>query len=85
MLALSDSLAKIGAAHNATAAQISIAWILSLAPDIIPLPGSKHLAYAEENFKAGEIVLNESEKKEIRALVQDAERKMSAHSRMSDE
>lgn len=43
ILALTDKLKEIGAKHNATAGQVTLAWILGQGDDIIPIPGTKSL------------------------------------------
>lgn len=60
VLELVDTLAAIGKeSHNgATAGQITIAWLLTLSDNIIPLPGSRSVKYAEENLYSVEIKLS---------------------------
>jgi len=42
-LALAKRLKEIGSRHNATAAQVALAWLLGQGEDIIPIPGTKKL------------------------------------------
>ena len=56
-------LKRIGAAHDATASQIALAWLLSEGHWVIPSAGSK--ARIAENLAAGEIALSEAERGEI--------------------
>lgn len=46
------------AAHNATAGQIALAWILRKDPTFVPIPGTKRRKYLEENVAAAEIKLS---------------------------
>jgi aryl-alcohol dehydrogenase-like predicted oxidoreductase len=40
-------------AHGATTlAQVALAWILAAAPDAVPIPGTKRMAYLDENLGA---------------------------------
>lgn len=51
----------IGAAKNATPAQIALAWLLHKGEDIVPIPGTKRRSYLEENLRAVEISLSAEE------------------------
>jgi aryl-alcohol dehydrogenase-like predicted oxidoreductase len=62
-------LQEIATAHNATAAQVCIAWLLAQGNDIIPIPGSKQIKYVEENWFAKDIHLSTGEIGRIRELV----------------
>lgn len=55
------ALAEIADAHDATAAQITLAWLLRRSPAMLPIPGSLSLAHVEENLAALEIELSEDE------------------------
>jgi aryl-alcohol dehydrogenase-like predicted oxidoreductase len=41
--------------------QIAIAWLLHKGPDIVPIPGTKRVAYLEENIAAASISLDEAQ------------------------
>ena len=41
-----------------TMAQLALAWLLHTAEHIIPIPGTRHVAFAEENFGALEVKLS---------------------------
>jgi pyridoxine 4-dehydrogenase len=51
--------------HDATVAQLSIAWLLHRSPIILPIPGTSSVAHLEENLRAAEIRLNDAEWKEL--------------------
>lgn len=53
----SDRLAVVAAKHDATAAQIALAWLLALAPVTLAIPGTGSLAHLEENIAAAAITL----------------------------
>ncbi len=42
----------IASAHNATPAQVALAWLLARGPDIVPIPGTKRRGYLEQNLAA---------------------------------
>ncbi|MDB5182568.1 MAG: aldo/keto reductase [Candidatus Saccharibacteria bacterium] len=59
-----DVVAKIQEiAHEkgVTAAQLALAWVLAQGEDIVPIPGTKHINYLEDNIAATEISLTEDE------------------------
>ena len=57
-----DAIAK---RHDATVAQLSIAWLLHRSPVILPIPGTSSVGHLEENLKAAKISLSDSELREI--------------------
>jgi aryl-alcohol dehydrogenase-like predicted oxidoreductase len=44
---------------DATAAQVALAWLLHLAPNVLLIPGTSSLAHLEENLAAGDLELDE--------------------------
>jgi aryl-alcohol dehydrogenase-like predicted oxidoreductase len=58
-------LDEIAKHHDATVAQLSIAWLLHRSPVMLPIPGTSSVAHLEENLKAAEILLSDAELKEI--------------------
>jgi len=58
---LADKISKIAAAHNATTAQIALAWLLRRADNILLIPGTKSVTHLEENLKAADIELTDEE------------------------
>jgi len=58
---LAEKLGKIAEAHQATTAQIALAWLLQRSPNILLIPGTKSVSHLHENLKASEIQLTEEE------------------------
>ncbi|SKD04454.1 Predicted oxidoreductase [Chitinophaga ginsengisegetis] len=58
---LEEKISKIAGRHNATTAQIALAWLLKRASNILLIPGTKSIAHLEENLKAGAIELSEED------------------------
>ena len=58
LLSLLEELAH---KKNATAGQISMAWMICKKPYIIPIPGSRKIERIKENFDAGKILLTQQE------------------------
>jgi aryl-alcohol dehydrogenase-like predicted oxidoreductase len=51
-LELVEALKKLATAESCTPAQLAIAWVLSRAPYIVPIPGTSHRHRLEENAAA---------------------------------
>jgi pyridoxine 4-dehydrogenase len=47
--------------HEATVAQLALAWLLHRSPVILPIPGTSSIAHLEENTAAAQVQLSESE------------------------
>ena len=58
---LADKIGQIATAHNATPAQIALAWLLQRSPNILLIPGTKSTGHLHENLKAAGIQLSEEE------------------------
>lgn len=65
-------LSTIAASHSATPAQVAIAWVL--AQGALPIPGSKQIAYADENFRASDVRLTDGEVRQIRDMAAEMEK-----------
>ena len=61
------ALERIARAHEASASQIALAWLLAISPVMLPIPGTSSIAHLEENVAAAEIVLTDSELAELSA------------------
>ncbi|HTU32289.1 MAG TPA: aldo/keto reductase [Candidatus Acidoferrum sp.] len=49
---------EIAREKSCTSSQLALAWVLAQGEDIVPIPGTKHRKYLEENAAAAEIKLN---------------------------
>jgi aryl-alcohol dehydrogenase-like predicted oxidoreductase len=58
---LEDKIKAIAAAHQATTAQIALAWLLQRSDNILLIPGTKSIVHLEENLKAADINLSAAE------------------------
>ena len=52
-----DTVREIAAAHNATPAQIALAWLLARRPWIVPIPGTRRLERLQENIGAADSII----------------------------
>ncbi len=55
------ALGEIARRHEATTAQIAIAWLLARSKVMLPIPGTGSLAHLEENWAARRIALSPAE------------------------
>jgi aryl-alcohol dehydrogenase-like predicted oxidoreductase len=55
------AVAEIAAAHEATAGQVALAWLLARSPVIVPIPGTSTVEHLEENVAAAELELTDDE------------------------
>lgn len=63
---LVDALRDIAAAHNASPAQIALAWLIHQ-PSVVAIPGASSIAQVEANAAAAEITLTDAEVAELTA------------------
>ena len=56
-----SEIARIAHVHNATPAQITLAWLLQRSPVMLPIPGTSSIAHLEENMASIRIELSEEE------------------------
>lgn len=62
-------LKQIGALHQATPAQVALAWLLSRQPWIVPIPGTTRLHRLEENLGAVDLALTAQDQARIEDAV----------------
>ena len=43
VLKVVDGIQQIGKRHDASAGQVTLAWLLAQGPDIIPIPGTRNV------------------------------------------
>jgi aryl-alcohol dehydrogenase-like predicted oxidoreductase len=55
------ALSAIAGAHQATPAQIALAWLLARSPVMLPIPGTSSVEHLEENWDARRIALTPDE------------------------
>jgi len=60
-LNLVDDLAAIAKDNNCTPAQLALAWVLSKDSDFVPIPGTKHVKFLEENAAAADLMISQSD------------------------
>ncbi len=60
-------LDEVAKRHGATVSQLSLAWLLYRSPVMLPIPGTSSVEHLEENLKAADVELSESEMAELEA------------------
>ncbi|KAF6749800.1 aldo/keto reductase [Ephemerocybe angulata] len=71
--AIVDALTEVAKRVGSTPAQLSIAWVAHLGPNVIPLPGSSKASRTLENLEAGDIKLSAKDFEEITKFIDDFE------------
>jgi len=56
-LELVKRIEELAKAKNVTPSQLALAWVLAQGEDVVPIPGTKHVKYLEENIAALDIKL----------------------------
>ena len=60
-LTMLEQIEGIAAEKGITAGQLAIAWVLHQGKDIVPIPGTKHRSYLEENAGAAHVTLTDDD------------------------
>jgi len=80
-LELVERIRDIAAEKGITPGQLALAWVLHQGQDIVPIPGTKHRAYLEENVGASEVKLTDED---LRRIEEAAPRGATAGERYAD-
>jgi aryl-alcohol dehydrogenase-like predicted oxidoreductase len=65
---LAQVVEEVAAAHEATPAQVALAWLLDRRPWIVPIPGTKRVPYLEDNARAPDLNLSAQDREQLEAL-----------------
>ncbi len=66
-LELVDRIGEIAAEKAVTPGQLALAWVLAQGDDVVPIPGTRHRDYLEENVAAAAIRLSDEDLRRIDA------------------
>lgn len=66
--AIIDGLRRIADRHGATPAQVAIAWVLDQGDNVVPIPGTRHRRWLEENAAATQLQLTAADLAEVDGL-----------------
>jgi aryl-alcohol dehydrogenase-like predicted oxidoreductase len=67
-LQIVESIKSVAKRHNATPAQISLAWVMAQGEQVVPIPGSSKRNHLEQNAKAANFHLSSEDLAELNAL-----------------
>jgi aryl-alcohol dehydrogenase-like predicted oxidoreductase len=67
-LRIVDAVEGVANEAGATPAQVAVAWLLAQGDDIVPIPGTKHVARLEENAAAAAIKLTTEQLARLSAI-----------------
>jgi aryl-alcohol dehydrogenase-like predicted oxidoreductase len=68
-IALVREVEALAEAKGCTTAQLALAWVLAQGDDIVPIPGTKHVGYLDQNIGALDVALTDEELKRLDAIL----------------
>jgi aryl-alcohol dehydrogenase-like predicted oxidoreductase len=71
-LTLAERVRELAHERGITPGQLALAWVLHRWAHIVPIPGTKRVAYLEENLAAADVQLNDVEVEQIAAAIPPA-------------
>lgn len=67
-LAIVELVETVARRHEATPGQVALAWVLAQGEQVVPIPGTKHVEYLDENLGALNIQLTPADLQDLNAL-----------------
>jgi len=67
-LRLADAVKAMARVKGCSPAQLCLAWLLAQGDDVVPIPGTKHISYLEENVRALELQLTDAEVEQLEEM-----------------
>jgi pyridoxine 4-dehydrogenase len=67
-LADDPAVAALASKHGATPAQVALAWLLQIAPNVRPIPGTTSLRHLDENLDAEDLRLDADDLSRLQSL-----------------
>jgi aryl-alcohol dehydrogenase-like predicted oxidoreductase len=68
-IALVSEVEAMAREKGCTTAQLALAWVLAQGEDIVPIPGTKHVRYLDENIGALEVTLSTEDLARLDAIL----------------
>ncbi len=68
-LELVEKLKELAAAKGFTPSQLALAWVLAQGDDVVPIPGTKRVAYLDDNLGAVNVRLTADDLEQIDAIL----------------
>jgi aryl-alcohol dehydrogenase-like predicted oxidoreductase len=60
---------KLAGEKGCTTAQLALAWVLAKGEDIVPIPGTKHVKYLDENIGALKVELTDEDLRRLDSIL----------------
>jgi aryl-alcohol dehydrogenase-like predicted oxidoreductase len=60
-----ETIRRVADRHDATPAQVALAWVLAQGDDLAPIPGTRRVERLEENAAAADLELGEADMREL--------------------
>lgn len=70
-LTLLDEFKAIAAENSCTPAQLALAWVMGQNPNFVPIPGTKHVKFVEENAQVPELNINSGDLERAGAIFEN--------------
>jgi aryl-alcohol dehydrogenase-like predicted oxidoreductase len=64
-IALVREVEELAEEKGCTTAQLALAWVLAQGEDIVPIPGTKHVRYLDDNISALDVTLTSKDLKRL--------------------
>jgi aryl-alcohol dehydrogenase-like predicted oxidoreductase len=68
-IALVREVEAMAREKGCTTAQLALAWVLAQGEDVVPIPGTKHVRYLDENIGALEVRLTDEDLQRLDAIL----------------
>jgi aryl-alcohol dehydrogenase-like predicted oxidoreductase len=68
-IALVQEVEAMAREKDCTTAQLALAWVLAQGEDVVPIPGTKHVRYLDENIGALEVRLTDEDLQRLDAIL----------------
>jgi aryl-alcohol dehydrogenase-like predicted oxidoreductase len=56
-----EQLQALAETKGCSVAQLAVGWVLAQGEDIVPIPGTRRVRYLEQNLRAADVVLTQSD------------------------
>lgn len=68
-IALVREVGAMAEEKGCTTAQLALAWVLAQGDDVVPIPGTRHIRYLDDNIGALEVELSQSDLERLDAIL----------------
>jgi diketogulonate reductase-like aldo/keto reductase len=63
-----ETVQQVATKHDATPAQVGLAWLLAHRPNVLLIPGTSKVAHLEQNLAVADVTLDEQDLRTLDAL-----------------